>query len=46
MNTKKKQDQKKSARKNRQNHEEKKQGRNPALDPGYEHEHIELRMTR
>ena len=46
MNTKKKQDQKKRSRKTRQEHEPKKQGNRPNVDPGYEHEHIELRMTR
>jgi len=46
MNTKTKQRQKKQGRATRQKEERKNQGRKPEIDPGYEHEHIEMRMTR
>ncbi len=44
MNTAKKQDQKKP--RTRQERVPKKQGQKTQVDPGYEHEHIECRLTR
>jgi hypothetical protein len=46
MNTKTKQHQKKQERTTRQKQEPKNQSRKPEIDPGYEHEHIEMRLTR